>query len=365
MLKEADAVQYLVAKGLLGAESIVDADLRVRDASRRHHDLSIVNDRGPSYLIKEGLHDGTPGTVAHEAEVYRWLWSRPHDPLARQVPRFHLYDEARRILVLELLPQALNLRDDLAQSSRFPLNIARATGKVLAALHDPKRLASARDHGLALHQAPPWIFSIHQPGISLFREASSANCRLVSIVQDHGELCEALEQLRKNWTPRTLIHADFRWDNWLIERRPGSRRHRMALVDWELLSLGDPAWDLGSAIAEYLFAWINSIPITGEDPPDRYLELTRYPLRAMRPAIRELWCSYRQPRLDAEEAPVFLLRAVRHAAARLLQTAYEQLQSSPRFTGNIVCVVQLTLNILQRTEEATTLLLGLPLNDSA
>ena len=90
-------------------------------------------------------------------------------------------------------------------------------------------------------------------------------------------------------------------------------------------------------------------------------QLTRFPLERMRPAIRAFWGAYARERgLPADETREALLLAVRYSAARLLQTAFEQMQSAPRVTGNIVCLLQLSWNVLERPAEAATRLLGLP-----
>ncbi len=137
----------------------------------------------------------------------------------------------------------------------------------------------------------------------------------------------------------------------------------MKIVDWELSRLGDPCWDVGSFFGEYLTYWLLSIPVTGQDPPDRFLDLARYPLDKMRPAIRAFWSAYVSGSglTDPGLHDAFLIRSVRYATARLVQTAYEQGQVSALLTGNIVVLLQLAFNILQRPEEASIALLGIPL----
>ena len=80
----------------------------------------------------------------------------------------------------------------------------------------------------------------------------------------------------------------------------------------------------------------------------------------MHPALRAFWETYlRTMGLDAEEADQWLLRSVRYAAARLIQTAFEQMQGSIRMNGNTICFLQLSDNILKRPREAAVHLLGI------
>ncbi len=125
--------------------------------------------------------------------------------------------------------------------------------------------------------------------------------------------------------------------------------------------MGDPCWDVGAVFGGYLSFWLLSIPITGETPPDRFLELAQYPLEKMQPAIRSFWRAYvRRMDLDAAASNQWLLRASKYGAARLVQTAFEQMQHSMQLIGNVMCFLQLGLNIMQRPQEAAVQLLGIP-----
>jgi hypothetical protein len=62
-----------------------------------------------------------------------------------------------------------------------------------------------------------------------------------------------------------------------------------------------------------------------------------------------------------ETADAWLLRSVQYGAARLLQTAFEELQMTDELTGTSVCMLQLSLNMLKQPEAAAVHLLGLPL----
>lgn len=62
--------------------------------------------------------------------------------------------------------------------------------------------------------------------------------------------------------------------------------------------------------------------------------------------------------LDDATAADWLGRAVDYSAARLLQAGVEQAQFALRLTGNFICQLQLSLNILRRPRQAATALLG-------
>jgi aminoglycoside phosphotransferase (APT) family kinase protein len=202
------------------------------------------------------------------------------------------------------------------------------------------------------------------PDLGVFGDLSDATLRLLRAVQGSSALCDALDRLRDGWTREALVHGDIKWENWLVAGgATGGRQPRLKLVDWEFADLGDPCWDVGSVFADYLTLWLFSIPITGEQPPDRFLELARYPLERIQPALRAFWRVYvGRMGLDAAAADRALRRATAYGAARLVQSAFERTQVSFRLTGDLLYVVQLALNMLQRPQEAIVHLLGIALD---
>src|SRR5438552_17861227 len=73
MLTQAQIAHYLVRDGLVSAESIVDSDFEVVEASRRNRNCKVVSDRGPSYLLKQLKETSAGDTVANESRVYSLL----------------------------------------------------------------------------------------------------------------------------------------------------------------------------------------------------------------------------------------------------------------------------------------------------
>src|SRR5262249_54521831 len=145
-------------------------------------------------------------------------------------------------------------------------------------------------------KGPAWVLSVHHPDVSVFRDVSAANLQLIKLLQGADEFCRLLHELRAGWANDALIHGDVKADN-VIAFAPGTsrRKTRLALVDWEMAGWGDACWDVGSVFGEYLATWLLSMPITGEAPPERFVDLARYPLEAIQPAIRAFWPPVRPP----------------------------------------------------------------------
>ncbi|PYQ26415.1 MAG: hypothetical protein DMF56_24350 [Acidobacteria bacterium] len=336
MLTRSEVVPYLLRRGLIEAKSVVDGDLTIVDASRRNHNFGILRERGFSYLLKQGTDAERRETIANEALVYSSLRLDPY------LPRLVHYDSDEHVLILEYLTGARDLHEHQIRTGRFSSRLASSIGRALSILHR----APWRDE-FFVHQAP-WVLSVHRPNLESLCDTSGANLQVIKIVQQSAEYCELLDALRAEWRAEALIHFDLKWDHCLVSSA------RLKIIDWEIAGVGDPDWDVGSIFSSYLHSWLRSIPITGETPPDRFLQFARYPLEKIQPALRAFWRSYAGDAADER-----LLRTVRYAAARLTQAAYEQMQTVSEIGGTAVCALQLGLNILRRPQEAARHLLGI------
>lgn len=357
MLSQADVAGYLLRRGLLSPERIVDGDFVVRNASSRNLNFKVEIKNGRSYLLKQGYGQEGEATVAREASVYRYLSGLDRD-FTRHLPRFYGYDDQARVLVLELVSDSEDLRTHQTRLGQFPADLAESLGRALGKLHRLTR----RPQAASAPDRAPWIFFLPRPDLGVFRELSGANLELIKILQTAAGFMERLDSLRQTWREEALLHFDTKWDNYLVLGQDGADAEPLKVIDWELASPGDPAWDIGSALGHYLSAWLFSIPITGSDPPRRFAEMATHPLDSIKPAIAACWNGYLEgAQLDPAGAEELLLRSVRYAATRLLHTAYESMQASPQLISNAVLHLQLSLNILLRPQEAAGLLLGLKL----
>src|SRR5438477_559487 len=135
MLTQPNVAPYLLKRGLVGAQSLVEGDLSVVDASRRNTNFKVVRERGVSYLLKQGIGPERAMTVDNEAAVYRLLHSvKGTARFRRYLPEVYLYSPEEHILTLELLTGARHL-GEYHRRGRFSTRIAGAVGEALGALH--------------------------------------------------------------------------------------------------------------------------------------------------------------------------------------------------------------------------------------
>jgi Ser/Thr protein kinase RdoA (MazF antagonist) len=349
MLEQSDIAHYLLSLGLVKPRDVVEEDLTVIDASRRNSVFLATTRAGPTHVVKQAG-PRSAQALSHEAAVLRALAEAPE--LAGKVPTVVRHEPEAARLVLST-PGGARDWSDHHGAGRFPRIPARILGRVLAALH---RLPVDRV------EAPPgsvdrmWGLSLPEPPRELLLDLSAGAQDLVARVQASRDVCNRLNELREAGSGRALVHGDLRWDNCLAIAPPGSdRRTRVLLVDWELAGPGAAGFDVGTVLAEYLRAWVGSIPIVEPRDPGRLVARAGHPLQSMLPATQAFWSAYRL----ANPLAASLRRVIELAAVRLLQTAVEHAQGLAAPSAHVVTLVQLADNMLRHPDDAALSLLAL------
>ena len=328
-------------------------DLRVVATERRNRNFKVLAGIGPSYLVKQAKNAETVRTLTHEAAVLRALSMR-HDRLSAHLPRCADFDPDRVVLVLDLAPGAESLNDSNLRRRRFSPSEARSTGRIVALVHRRPPPFELRDGSL------PATLLLHRPRLGLLSDLSRGDLRLLEAAQSDPVFSEALDELGRTWRPASLVHGDLKWDNLVMVSDRRDVGGHLMLVDWELAGPGDPRWDVGTALSTFLSSWVMSIPMAGDGASPQLMRLAMFPLQRLQPAARAFWSGYRRTAgLEGDAAAGFLEVAIRFAAGRLVQTAFEYLQMSSQLSANAVAMVQLAANVMREPQRAATSLLGL------
>jgi aminoglycoside phosphotransferase (APT) family kinase protein len=231
----------LRAAAVAGAGAVAAA--RLHDLSRSHSLTFAELPDGTTFVVKRiapGAH-AAGRSLAAELYAYRLASWRPG--LAAALPRALHLDERRQVIVLAAAAPE-HLFPARCADPGFPgPALCAALGDALAAVHRATTgvpLPAAASCGIVRLPAAP-------PGQRGLAGDSAAAAGVAEAVVADAVLAPALRRTAAALVPSCLVHADVKWDNAVLDPGPPAR---VALFDWELSGLGDPAWDVGSALAD-------------------------------------------------------------------------------------------------------------------
>ena len=362
ILSSRNLVYYLVERGLVAPETVVDGDYSAREMTRRNRNFRVLLGSLPGLFVKQpgDWEPFSTETLRREATCYLLARDDPDfAALAELMPRFVDFDAPRFILTVELLPAADTLAGHLGRGDELARGVAERLGTLLGTYHrhaGSRARDAARDS--AFPRGIPWVLNVMHHNPAMVGPVSAGNLALVEMLRRYPAFGPAIDAVRDGWRRDALVHGDLKWENCLVlaPAAPGAPPE-LRIVDWELADFGDACWDVGSVFQAYLSTWLLSIPAAagGERPS----ELAALPIERMQPAIEAFWRAYAGTLgLDAAAGAERLRRSILFAAARLIQTAWEHTVATEHVPPNVLYLMQVAMNVLTRPDDAVRHLLG-------
>jgi aminoglycoside phosphotransferase (APT) family kinase protein len=148
---------------------------------------------------------------------------------------FYLMERRRGIILRKRIPEALGVDEATLRA------MCGALLDQLAALHavDLKAAGLAdlgRPEGYVRRQVEGWIERFERAKTSDVPDIERLGAWLRERIPEHGE--------------GTLVHNDYKFDNIMLD--PTDLTKIVAVLDWEMCTLGDPLMDLGTVLAYWV-----------------------------------------------------------------------------------------------------------------
>ena len=291
-------VPRLLERKALRAADIMAGPFRVEDRSRRNRNFKVVPAKAPGLLVKQATDEHSRATVKVEGKL---LAAARRDPAFKQARWFfpqHVADDAKDgLLVTRLVHPATSLRKYHlnAGDPRFHVDAAETAAHVLAGWHLAGAKALREGRLKFLPRDPPGCWGILETfARTPTQEVSPTWEQFGRALHERVTFRDRVEPLRKRWSEFDgVVHGDARWENFLLTSGAAPTRDlNVRLIDWELASRGDEAWDLAVFLVEYLRFW----QAQGAWGTARTLaeaeQGNRFPLRKVHPASRAFWRAY-------------------------------------------------------------------------
>ncbi len=331
LLTPPGVVRYLLRRRYLPAGCIVRHPLRVSESTARNRGFRVTFGSAQGYWVKQIREWSDAGVASFHREA-RWYWLVRNDPRFAQfqsiVPACLAYDEESEILVMELVPGAHSLQPH--QPWLSPACAARL-GQIVAQYQRGGQLAAT---AAGFPSTAPWIFTLAD--LPRDPEWAGAAREIVNILGKYPGFGPTLKAMHDAWTTTTLVHGDMKFENCI------RGEDQIKIIDWEMACAGDPLWDAAGILQAYWEAWIRGME----------------PREELSIAARAFWQSYADEVAPGDRADC-LVRTVRYAAARLIQTAWEDRRHYEKLDAPTLKMLQLSLNVFADPAAAARSLVGL------
>lgn len=328
---------YLVQRGLLTHAALANDEWRARRVDDLRSAIEVKRPNGRGWLIKQ-----PPRLSAHdvegldrEAAIYALGSKRALGPgFSSLLPKLRHYDRGVHAMVLSLLPHE-NLWDAFRRPQFDPSLCGASVATSLAAVHaEPPTFRASLT---LLPTTPPWILQLSADAESADLTASER--RVLETIRSDDQMIELLNALGQDWPRDCLIHGDARLDNLIYRQKPTPR---CWIVDWTLVRLGDPAWDVAGIVQSVLVLWLNSMSFGPEGSHQDTLRDAGIPQTLVRAFISEFVQKYLAARkIDQLGRATFVRRVAGLAGARLVQSAYEHARSTRSLMRRHVAMLKL------------------------
>ena len=243
---ENEVIAWLDDAGLLAGRTVA----RVASMSQRATSVLVTLQDGSSLFVKR------PSKQRREGALLALLHGRDDlAPIRPLLPVLVAHDDALNVAVTAGLGDRISLRE--LCNWRPPGNgpLVRAVGAELARLHvatAASSLASARGGCPDVPNPVPTYGDVTPADLA--RAPGRNFGQLLAVVQEFND---ALVALRATWRPSCFIHGDFKDDNVMVGG--ATEAPALTFIDWEMSGWGDPAWDVGSMVGQFLYHWATSI----------------------------------------------------------------------------------------------------------
>lgn len=236
------AISVLMACGWLRAEDTAHPGLRI-DATSSSHELNRVTaPDGRCVVVKQVPQQAATRKRSLMSEMFVYRLARWMNEIKRAVPNPVFIDEGRHLIVVESLATGIHWPVPATRATISSPRVCHQLGVVIADVHR----ATA---DMAMWPSPAvGILGLPMSMDEASLDRSTDTQVLMRFIAEDAELSRSLNAGAAAYTARCVIHGDLRQENWLIDDR--EQHGLLKLFDWELSGAGDPAWDLGSLVAE-------------------------------------------------------------------------------------------------------------------
>ncbi len=371
-LSSYNVIQYLQNVGLSSSEDGAYADSELYLSSKKNFNLLVTLSENRQLLVKQERYienDGNPHEFFNEWLFHQLLQRFPElGNISAIAPLVAHFDAENSIIIRNYLTEYVELASFYQNKLYFPEAIAVVIGTTLGMLHratfnrqEYRNFMATAPQGQFRYQFYNPVQGIGSIGPEIFGMIPTDALKFYVLYQYYESLSAAIAELANEWHPCCLTHNDLKFNNILVHSRWDQLDNCLVrLIDWEACAWGDPAFDLGTLVANYLGIWLHSLIVDPIIELEESLQLAVTPLEVLQPSMLALIRAYLNAYpMIVEYHRDFILRVIRFAGLVLIHQIQEMIQYRKYFDNAGICQLQVAKTLLTRPQESVLTIFGI------
>lgn len=364
LLSTQNVVEYLIERNLCRREDTKEVQIESKSSKNFNLLVSLNSDR--HFLVKQepcdrtGKHDGA---FLKEWQIHKWLEKYSKlSPIRPAIVEAIDFDPKNSIIVFNYLYDHYDLEYFYQDRQLFSPEIAASIGTTLADIHRITFYCQESQKFLfanSLNEIKRQRFTIRPMNNirpEVFGHIGQENFIFFKLYQRYKSLEKAIAQLQNAYQSCCLIHNDLKLDNILLNKNDSSN---IRIIDWELFQWGDPRFDLGKILADYLRLWLKSLMLSTDIDLNTALRLATTPLELLQPSMAELIKAYRDRFSEILVLrPDFMQRVVQFTGFALLREIWTRIFYHETFDNSQIAMLQVAKTLLCNPEQSISTLFG-------
>ena len=285
-----------------------------------------------------------------------------------------LFDRSNGILVSIFYDDYISL-DRLYQTRMsFDLRVARIMGMNLATIHSASYQQQRQREFLARYirldraaRQPSFVRRLNNLNPSIFTTICPDGLAFYKLYQRFPSFEQAVTELYEQIEPACLIHNDLTLDNFILDSQldlgtdsTKIEAEQLKIIDWERVTWGDPAVDLGMVVSEYVGGiWLGNLIADNCLDINTMLNLAIFPLEIITPSLKAFLQGYlaQFPQIVSYR-PDFLRRVVQFTGIGILNRLSYYVEHHYPFHNNSLCKLQVAKNLLCYPQQGIETIFG-------
>lgn len=340
-INEKNILHYLSDIGLAKYEDALLNRIKITNVSSRNNNFIFSTTPFRSYFLKQNRIQEAEfqRSVRVESALYQHFRSTNESELTAIVPAFVFFDKTANILITKLENNVLNLQALFSDKSFFQWKeIVAKQGTLLGRFHWSQKPITENRLSI-LEKSRPWTFELTEAH-SRYQPKNELGRQIISFLKEDETYKNAVREALSQYSFEHIIHGDVKNSNFITNE--GKEKNNLKIIDWEIASWGDPAWDVAGIWQSLVWLAINSGNTAYSD--------RRRAFQVVKTCAKVFWAAYTSSLPSRIDQGDIFKKSIRFTGVRIIQSCLEATQTLKTIPVETVEFMQLGVNTVINPE---------------